>query len=236
MNRFREWIIREDADYLVINKPPNVASLHERQDSGVPSVLEAARAVYPDAQLCHRLDRETSGAMVIALNPEAYRNLALQFEQRTVTKIYHCVVEGQLPVKDFVVDLPINTDDAEHIRIDKKRGKPALTVFSALELFRHFTLMEARPKTGRMHQIRVHLASQNARIACDTRYGGREHLLSSIKRHVHGEDSPLIKRFALHAHTIRFKALDGTEVEATAPYPKDLEVFVKLLRKYDRGS
>lgn len=236
MNRFREWIIREDDDYLIINKPPNVASLHERQDSGVASVLEAARALFPNVQLCHRLDRETSGAMVIAKNPEAYRNLALQFEQRTVTKIYHCVVEGQLPVQDFVVDLPINTDDSEHVRIDRKRGKPALTIFSALEVFRHFTLMEARPKTGRMHQIRVHLASQNARIACDTRYGGREHLLSSIKRHVHGEDAPLIRRFALHAYSIKFKGLDGSEVQATAPYPKDLEVFVKLLRKYDRSA
>lgn len=236
MNRFREWIIREDDDYLIINKPPNVASLHERQDSGVASVLEAARTLFPNVQLCHRLDRETSGAMVIAKNPEAYRNLALQFEQRTVTKIYHCVVEGQLPVQDFVVDLPINTDDSEHVRIDRKRGKPALTIFSALEVFRHFTLMEARPKTGRMHQIRVHLASQNARIACDTRYGGREHLLSSIKRHVHGEDAQLIRRFALHAYSIKFKGLDGSEVEATAPYPKDLEVFVKLLRKYDRSA
>jgi len=233
MTGLKPHIIWQNDDYAVINKPPGIASLHERNGSGVESILEQARKVFPDPVLCHRLDRETSGALVLALNTDAHRHLAIQFEARQVSKIYHCVVEGALHFDSFRVDLPINTEDPQRIRIDRKHGKPAETVFSTLALFRHFTLMEARPLTGRMHQIRVHLASQNARIAGDVQYGGREPRLSDIKRHVKGEDTPLIRRFALHARCIGFTLPDGSFVEIEAPYPKDMEVLIKLLNRYD---
>ncbi len=233
MKGFRSWILWHNDDYVLVNKPAGVASLHERSGSGEESLLEQARRFYPDPMLCHRLDRDTSGVLAIALNPVAYRHLAMQFEARTVEKIYHCIVEGALQFNAFDVDLPINTDDPLRIRIDRRNGKPARTIFDTLEVFRHFTLMQAKPFTGRMHQIRVHLASQNARIAGDLQYGGKQHFLSEIKRHVSGDDSPLMRRFALHARSLAFQLPDGTLQRTEAPYPRDMEVMLKLLRKYD---
>jgi 23S rRNA pseudouridine955/2504/2580 synthase len=89
------------------------------------------------------------------------------------------------------------------------------------------------PKTGRLHQIRVHLASQNAKIAGDELYGSTIPMLSRIKRKISGEDRPLIERFALHAHQLEFTDLSGSVKVVTAPYAKDFEVFLKLLSKYD---
>jgi 23S rRNA pseudouridine955/2504/2580 synthase len=160
------------------------------------------------------------------------RHLSMQFEHRKVTKTYHAIVEGKIEFNQLLVDLPINTSDLNRIRIDHKNGKSAQTAFKSIELFNRFTLMECKPKTGRLHQIRVHLASQNARISADEKYGGRIPLLSHIKRKISGEDRPLINRFALHAKSISFDDLSNNSVTTDCPYPKDYEVFLKLLRKY----
>jgi 23S rRNA pseudouridine955/2504/2580 synthase len=93
--------------------------------------------------------------------------------------------------------------------------------------------MECQPVTGRMHQIRVHLESQNTHILGDELYGGKMFLLSQLKRKHKGEDSPLIKRFALHAALIAFRKLNDEVIGVEAPYPKDMEVLLKILRKYD---
>ena len=95
-------------------------------------------------------------------------------------------------------------------------------------------MIQCRPKTGRLHQIRVHLSSQNAKISGDILYGSQIPMLSKIKRKLSGEDRPLIERFALHAYQLKFTDLDGSIQEIQAPYAKDLEVFLKLLRKYDQ--
>ena len=210
---FASWILYRDDDFIVVNKPPFVPSLHERGKFTHISLLEMAREFHPEATLCHRLDRETSGAVVIALNTEAYRHMSIQFEDRKV-------------------DLPIQTEIPGRVRIDRS-GKPSATFFKTLEIFRHFTLMECQPVTGRMHQIRVHLESQNTHILGDELYGGKMFLLSELKRKHKGEDSPLIKRFALHARMIAFRKMDNEILGVEAPYPKDMEVLLKILRKYD---
>ena len=229
---FASWILYRDDDFIVVNKPPFVPSLHERGKFTHISLLEMAREFHPEATLCHRLDRETSGAVVIALNTEAYRHMSIQFEDRKVEKIYHAVVEGQIQFDDHLVDLPIQTEIPGRVRIDRS-GKPSATFFKTLEIFRHFTLMECQPVTGRMHQIRVHLESQNTHILGDELYGGKMFLLSQLKRKHKGEDSPLIKRFALHARMIAFRKMDNEILGVEAPYPKDMEVLLKILRKYD---
>jgi 23S rRNA pseudouridine955/2504/2580 synthase len=233
--RFEESILFEDDNCLVINKASGIASLHER-DASTMNVITEARKYCPDAQLCHRLDRETSGALIIAKNPETYRSVSMAFENRQVEKIYHAIVGGAVRMDELQVNLPIYVNKKGLVKVDFKQGKEAVTLFQSLEIFKHFTLMECMPITGRMHQIRVHLASQNAAIAADTQYGGEMPFLSRIKSKFHhsklDDEKPMIQRFALHAFSL-FVQTEKVQVDVKAPYPKDFDVFVKLLRKYD---
>ncbi len=227
-------IIAETDHWVAINKPPYVPSLPERGKYTAESVLEWSRKQWPESILCHRIDRETSGALLIAKDAETYRHVSMQFEKRQIEKIYHAIVDGVVEFQDFWVDLPINTDNLNNIKIDKQFGKLAQTHFQTLETFRHFTLLECKPKTGRLHQIRVHLSSQNAKIAADELYGSKTPMLSLVKRKISGEDRPLIQRFALHARELVFKDLENQTISIQAEYPNDFGVFLKLLDKYDR--
>lgn len=233
---FNDYIVFENENYVVINKPPFVASMQERTADRDQSILKLAREAYGDIQLCHRLDKETSGALVLAKNPEAYRNLAMQFEHREVQKEYHAVVNGVHDFDSVSVFLPIAViKDGTAVRIDKAKGKLAETVFFTIQRFSKHTLVRCVPITGRMHQIRVHLQCLQAPIVCDPTYGGDYIFLSQIKRKFNlkseTEELPLIKRVALHAHAIHFKDLDGQVLSITAPYASDFEVLVNQLVK-----
>ncbi len=234
---FDDLIIYEDKDIVAINKPPFIASLHERFDSNVQSIIQLVKDVNPDYALCHRLDRETSGVMLVAKNADAYRDLAIQFEKRTVKKIYHAVVSASVALENLVVDLPLFTDSKRRVQISKKSGKPSLTIFNTLKQYKHFSLLACEPQTGRLHQIRVHAASQNLPLVCDELYGGKVPELSLIKRKVkYGADEtnkPMMSRVALHAFSISFSSPDKGLVSISAPYPKDFNVLIKLLEKYD---
>jgi 23S rRNA pseudouridine955/2504/2580 synthase len=233
----KELVIFENDQYIVINKPPFVPSLDERTADKSLSILRLAREAYGDIQLCHRLDKETSGALVLAKTPEAYRHLAMQFEHREVQKEYHAVVNGAHGFDSISVFLPIAVvKDGTAVRIDRQRGKVAETVFFTLNKFHRHTLVRCVPITGRMHQIRVHLQCLSAPIVCDPTYGGDYIYLSQIKRKFNLKDEteelPLIKRVALHAHSIHFRDIDETLLSITAPYPNDFEVLVNQLLKF----
>ncbi len=235
---FKDLIIFENENYIVVNKPAFLASLDERGATGKneANVLRMAKIYSPDAQICHRLDKETSGALVIAKNPEAYRHLSIQFEKRKVQKIYHAVVDGQYQFSNLLVDLPILNEGNKNVTIDKAQGKRAETYFNAIQFFKHYTLVECKPITGRMHQIRIHLATQRAAICGDDMYRGKPVYLSKIKkgyRLTDEEEQPIMKRFALHAKQISFLDLNGEELTVIAPYPKDFSTLLKLLEKYD---
>lgn len=234
---FKDLILFENDDYIVVNKPPFVASLDERGGSGEVNILRLAKQYSSDAQVCHRLDKETSGAIIIAKTPEAYRSVSMQFEKRKVNKTYHAVVDGQFTFKDLLVDLPILNDGHKNVTIDRKEGKRAETIFNTLKHYRHYTLVECKPITGRMHQIRIHLATQRAAIAGDDMYRGKPVFLSSLKKGYRlakdEEEQPIMKRFALHAKHVVFKGLDGQDIVIEAPYPKDFATLVKLLDKFD---
>ncbi len=234
---FKELIIFENDDYIVVNKPPFVASLDERGAAGEVNILRLAKQYSPDAQVCHRLDKETSGAIVIAKNPEAYRNLAMQFERRKVKKVYHAIVDGQFQFNNLFVDLPILNDGNKNVSIDRQEGKRAETYFNTLKHYKHYTLVECKPVTGRMHQIRIHLATQRAAIAGDHMYKGKSVYLSAIKKGYRiakdEEELPIMKRFALHAKEIVFKGLDEQDIAIEAAYPKDFTTLLKLLDKFD---
>lgn len=234
---FKDLIIFENNDYIVVNKPPFVASLDERSAAGEVNILRLAKQYSADAQVCHRLDKETSGAIVIAKNPEAYRHLAMQFERRKVKKVYHAVVDGQFQFDDLLVDLPILNDGNKNVTIDRQEGKRAETYFNTIKHYKHYTLVECKPVTGRMHQIRIHLATQRAAISGDHMYKGKPVYLSAIKKGYRiakdEEELPIMKRFALHAREIVFKGLDEQEIQILAPYPKDFATLLKLLDKFD---
>jgi len=227
---FKDLILFEDKDYFVVNKPPFLATLEDRVDD--QNVLALAREVEASAQAGHRLDKDTSGALAIARNPEAYRHLSMQFEHRSVTKIYHAVVDGNPCYRDEVVNARIQKQPDGIAKLTP-RGKDAETHFTTLEVFRRHTLVECRPVTGRMHQIRIHLASLGTPITGDTLYGGKPFLVSSVKRNFHvkkgTEEEPLMKRMALHAYSLTFSGLDGTAISVIAPYPKDLSALLKQL-------
>lgn len=226
-------IIQETENWVAINKPPYVPSLPERGKFTAVSVFEWAKQRWPQASLCHRIDRETSGVLMIAKNPETHRHFSIQFEKRKAQKLYHAIANNQLHFDNLWVDLPILADQVGKIKIDRQKGKPAQTRFNTLEVFKHFSLLECEPKTGRLHQIRVHLQAQNATIAADILYKSEIPYLSKIKRKMHGDDTALIQRFALHARNLQLVDLDNNPINIIAPYPKDFEVFLKLLRKYD---
>ena len=234
---FESLIVFENDDYILINKPPRVASLDERTpDKSGQSILRLAKAYHADAQLGHRLDKETSGILAIAKNPEAYRHLAMQFEHREVAKRYHAVVNGLHDFDGISVYLPISpVKDGTAVRIDREKGKVAETIFNTLKAYKRHTLVECMPVTGRMHQIRVHLMCLKAPFVNDPTYGGEPILLSQIKRKFNlkqdTEEQPLIQRVALHAHSLTFALLNGDSMTFEAPYPKDFDTVVKQLEK-----
>lgn len=234
--KFVDLIIHEDDHLIVINKPPFLASLDERE-GGELSVLRLAKKYHPDAQVCHRLDKETSGLLLIAKDPETYRLISIEFERRRVSKIYHAVIEGTHVFEDLLVDLPILNLGNKNVTIDRANGKRAETYFKSLHYYKHYTLVECRPITGRMHQIRIHLATQHASIVSDTLYKGKPIYLSQIKKRGFTlgkgqEEQPIMRRFALHARQLRF-SIDDKEYHFEAPYPKDFATLIKQLDKFD---
>lgn len=231
----RDIILYEDEDYFIISKPPFVATLEDRHDP--INILMLAREYSPDAQVCHRLDKDTSGVLVIAKHPEAYRHMSIQFEKRLVTKIYHAVSDGLHQFQEKLVDEPILKMDDGVVRISRREGKSAQTWFSSLRAFRMHTLIECRPVTGRMHQIRIHLSLLNAPITGDEVYGGKPFFLSSVKRGFNlkklTEEQPIMKRMALHAQGLRFNDLKDVPRFVEAPYPRD---FAALIRQLEANS
>lgn len=234
--QFKDLILFEDEDYIVINKPSGIATLDDRNIASITSILEMARGYCPTAQVCHRLDKETSGALAIAKHPEAYRSLSIQFENRTVKKHYHAVCDGIHDFKGMVINSPISTLSKGLVKIDPYQGKPAETTVNTIRAYKMHTLIGCEPLTGRMHQIRIHLSSVGAPIAGDEQYGGQKVFLSKIKRRFNlkkdTEEQPLIKRVALHAYGLGFHSLSAEKnIAIEAPYPKDFAVLIKQLDK-----
>ena len=230
---FNELILFENADFVAINKPYGISTLEDRADK--TNLLSEAKNIFPDIQVCHRLDKETSGVLILAKNPDGYRHLSLQFQNRQVQKVYHAVVHGSTDFNDFKVDLPLVVKGKGIVKWDSNSGKESNTYFTTLKNFRAFSLVKCMPVTGRRHQIRVHLKHCKHSIVADTMYEGELAYLSNIKRNYKQskrEERPMINRVALHACSISFKALDDKLVVVEAPYPKDYTVLLKLLEKF----
>jgi 23S rRNA pseudouridine955/2504/2580 synthase len=232
---FKQMIIEEDEHFIFINKPALYSSLDDRHGD-VFSIIRQAKKHDENLQLCHRLDKETSGILVIAKNEMVYREMAMLFEKRAVKKIYHAVAGGVLNVSEQKIVLPLGQTAKGIAKIDKAEGKPSETIVSTIKNFRHYSLLSCSPVTGRLHQIRIHLASQNFPLVADVTYGGKMPYLSKIKpKFKEGKwenEEPMMKRVALHSYSIQFNLFEK-EYFVTALYPKDFAVLVKLLEKYD---
>lgn len=209
-----------------------MSTLEDR--SGEENFLDVLRVIYPGVQVCHRLDKETSGVLICAKNKDTYKYMSALFERRKVRKVYHALVQGAVQWKDRVVDKPILKQLNGRVRIDR-RGKPSVTHCSSLVTFKNHTLMSCLPLTGRMHQIRIHLAHEGYPICADGFYGGQPIFLSNIKRNYlrkgNKPERPLLSRVALHALSINFSEADGKSMYFEAPYPKDFNAAINQLRR-----
>ncbi len=234
-NSIQDFILHQDDDFILLNKPSGIATLEDRNDP--QNMLTLIRQVEPRAQVGHRLDKDTSGVLVVARHPEAYRHISMQFEKRLVTKTYHAVADGLHRLEQVLVERAILVQKDATVRL-AAGGKPAQTIFQTLETYRFHTLLECKPVTGRMHQIRVHAAFLQAPLSGDAQYGGKPIYLSQLKSGFklkkQAEEEPLMKRMALHAYSIEFEHFNGNKAEFIAPYPKDFRALVNQLQRQTR--
>ena len=230
-------VLYNDDDILVLNKRSGLLIASDRYDADAPRLDLAAEAEFGKLFAVHRIDKDTSGCVIYAKNAEAHRSLSMQFENREVEKIYHCLVNGRPLWETKHVDVKLQPDgDAKHRTVPSGRfGKPAVTDFTLLGVCGPYSWIEARPRTGRTHQIRVHLNVCGLCIVCDPLYSGNQKpvRLSDIKRKWHGDaetERPLLNRLALHAYKLTVThPKTGERMTFTAPYPKDMEATRKQL-------
>ena len=234
-------VLYRDALLLAIDKPAGALSVPGRGEAeGTPALSVQVRALASDALPVHRLDRGTSGVLVFALGKEAHRALNQSFESRRAEKRYLALVRGDFRAK-VECDLPLAATRRGGMRVartSEKGAMPALTTLEPLERFGLFTLVLARPFTGRTHQIRVHLAALGHPLVIDERYGDPLPLKAS---ELHpGAGAPgeeVISRTPLHASALRLPHPSGKGwLSVEAPTPPDLSACLELLRAARRAS
>jgi 23S rRNA pseudouridine955/2504/2580 synthase/23S rRNA pseudouridine1911/1915/1917 synthase len=232
-------IIFEDEDLLIVNKPSGITVIPERMHPERDTVQSILQKNYGKLFVVHRIDRGTSGILIFARNEAAHRHLSLQFQNHTVQKFYNAVVKGKLKENNGIINAPIAENMAHPgTMLIHNRGKDALTIYKVLQQFKSAALIEAEIKTGRTHQIRVHMASIGHPLLVDEVYAGSPAFyFSSLKKKYKAsgeEERPTIARLTLHAGRIGFlHPKTNEQVNFTALLPKDMETLLKLLRKYD---
>ena len=235
-------VVFEDADIVVVDKKSGVSVLPERWDRDVANLLEEAASRWPGVTAVHRIDKETSGLLLLAKTPVAVRSLQLAFEQHQIGKVYHALVSGRPSWDTLVCEEPLLIDaDRHHRSVVTRPGAPEAkrcqSTFTVLERFRTCSLVAVQLQTGRTHQIRAHATHLGHPLIGDHLYGGPTELrLSTIKSGWRGdrfEEKPLIERVALHAFRLYFHhPLDHRARDFTAEYPKDLRATVAQLRRW----
>jgi 23S rRNA pseudouridine1911/1915/1917 synthase len=220
-------ILYEDPDVVVIDKPAGMvvhAGAGCHSGTVVNALLHrfgALSQVGGDERpgIVHRLDRYTSGVLLVARNDAAHRKLAEQFSTRQVEKVYLALVHGRVQNDTGRIDKPVARDPGRRIRMTARlsSGRHAITEYRVLRRFAAFTYLEVRIKTGRTHQIRVHFSSIGHPVAGDALYGAPGRV----------EGRPLLQRFFLHAHRLRFvQPSTGAAVTVESPLPPELESWM----------
>lgn len=240
-------IVYEDAHVVVVNKPPGMV-VHPAKSHATGTLAgalafhfsklsEAGGRLRPG--IVHRLDRDTSGLLVVAKDDRAHRNLSRQFARRTVKKEYWALTAGTPPRDSDYIERRVGRHPTQRekmaIRPSEQVGKEASTFYEVIERFEGFALLRVAPKTGRTHQIRVHLASIGCPIVADKQYGGRPALCLRDLRADVREDRVLIERQALHARALEFAHPDtGEPMRFEVAPPDDFQTALDALRKHCR--
>jgi 23S rRNA pseudouridine1911/1915/1917 synthase len=250
-------ILFEDADLVAVNKPARLATIPGRAEKD--SVLEmlgrqlklpSAGTADPRIRVVHRLDKDTSGVLLFAKNSAAQRFVSHQFMDNTTAKEYLAIVAGR-PMEDsgrIEEALAPHPNAAHRMAIVKHGGRPAITEWIIEARFRDCTLLRVFPKTGKTHQIRVHLKHIGHPLVVDPLYNAAYAsypprpeseagiYLSSFKRDYkpnrNQKEFPLISRLTLHAEKLRFTHPNGTAIELQAPLHKDFRATLNMLTKH----
>ena len=229
-------ILYQDSDIAVINKPPNLV-VHQGAGVKLPTLVNLLLFHLKDLSgisgelrpgIVHRLDKETSGVMVIAKNDKSHVNLSSQFKNRVVSKTYLAIVHGHIQQESGNINLKIGRDKKNRLKISNNSSslREAETDWRVIERFKKFTLIEAYPKTGRTHQIRVHLDSIGCPILGDKIYGSRKrvNVIKNLK----------IDRHMLHAKKLEFlHPVTNKNLSFTADPQDDFDFILSTIRRLD---
>ena len=261
-------ILYEDESLAVINKPAGMV-VHPSRGHWAGTLVGALAFHFQNnlsqvrgatrPGIVHRLDRDTSGVIIVAKTDFAHMKLAEQFEQREIQKEYVAICSGAPPRDRDVIDAPIgphpHQSEKMAIRFECPDAKPARTFYEVLRRYKGFTYIKAMPKTGRTHQIRLHFMHAGFPILCDRLYGGRAEIsevelgnrsFRSEELGVRSEEltqsgaqnplvTPVLARQALHARRIQFQHPEtGQAMDVSAPLPDDFKATLELLEKYRR--
>ncbi|HEX8199054.1 MAG TPA: RluA family pseudouridine synthase [Isosphaeraceae bacterium] len=238
-------VVYEDEALVVVDKPPGMVT-HPAKGHWSGTLVNALQFHFDTLStvggenrpgIVHRLDRDTSGLLIVAKDDRAHKGLAQQFEARTIQKEYLALVAG-VPERDSdYVERPIGFHPTNRekmaIRLPADGGKEAVTFYEVRERFARAALVRCRPQTGRTHQIRIHLAHVGHPILADKLYSGRDRV---TRCDLLGPDAPdagavLLARQALHAHALRLvHPLTGATLSFTAPLPADMAGVLAVLR------
>ncbi|MBM4065705.1 MAG: RluA family pseudouridine synthase [Planctomycetes bacterium] len=236
-------IVYEDDYLMLINKPydmvvhpagghhcgtvVNALAFHCQNLSQVNGPLKAG--------IVHRLDRDTSGIMLTIKSDAVHSHIAMQFEKRSVKKEYLAVVEGEIMLDSDEISLPIarHIIDSQKMAVRHDIGKEAVSIYEVVERFRGYTLVKVMPKTGRTHQIRVHMRAIGHPVVADFMYGSQEscYLSDLLQKKREEGELPIIDRQALHAHRIEFfHPIHNKKMEFEVDLPEDISALVNTLR------
>ncbi|KAF0107825.1 MAG: hypothetical protein FD146_1456 [Anaerolineaceae bacterium] len=216
-------ILYADDDLLIANKPAGLTTIPGGWEADAPSLAKILEAEFGRVWTVHRLDKGTSGAVLFARSAAAHRTLSLLFETRAVRKTYHAICIGVPKWDEHTARHPLRFDVGHSHRtvVDHSKGKPSETAFRVLERFTGHSLLEARPATGRTHQVRVHAYALGFPLLGDALY------CRPVERDI---ISPL-QRPALHAYSLEFE-FEGKPFSFTAPYPEDFTQTLSRLQVY----
>ena len=239
-------IIYEDSSIIILNKQSDMLVHPARGNTH--GTLVNALVFYSDKLssglgefrpgIVHRLDKNTTGVMVVAKDDTTQWKIAKQFERRQVKKSYLAIVHGtpELTADRIKVPLGIHPRTREKYAIRPQEGKEAITFYEVIEHWRGFSLLKLTPKTGRTHQIRVHLSYIKHPIVADDMYGGRVVYPWQLADAEPAVQQPAISRVALHAHTLEFKhPTTDKMVKFEAPLPEDMQNLLDLLRRHRKS-